>query len=37
MMKFGKQMLAANESAKESAKLQIRDGFLDELKAAVSE
>ena len=28
------QMLAANESAKESAKPQIRDGFLDDLKAA---
>lgn len=31
------QMLAANESAKESAKLQIRDGFLDDLKAAIAE
>ena len=31
------QMLVANESAKESAKLQIRDGFLDDLKAAIAE
>ncbi len=31
------EILAANEAAKESAKVQIRDGFLDDLRAAIAE